>query len=72
MEGKLHEQKDAEVRQLQKEVGKLLQERKVYLQALEEEKKRNCIQVRQRRILITVQRKKGSVDCLQTSDVRGN
>lgn len=55
MEGKLHKQKDAEVRQLQKEVEKLLQERKVYLQALQEEKKRNCIQVRRRRILTSLQ-----------------
>lgn len=73
MEGKLREQKDAEVRQLQKEIEKLLQERKVYLQALEEEKKRNCIQVRRRRILITVQRNTlSSVDCLQTSHLRAN
>lgn len=44
-EEKLHEQKDAELKQFQKEIEILLQEKRVYLQALEEEKKRNCIQV---------------------------
>ncbi|XP_032370961.1 kinesin-like protein KIF27 isoform X2 [Etheostoma spectabile] len=44
IEEQLLEQKDAELRQVQKEVEKLLQERKTHLQDLEEEKKRTCIQ----------------------------
>ncbi|KAK5909834.1 hypothetical protein CesoFtcFv8_003727 [Champsocephalus esox] len=47
LEEKLLEQKDAELRQVQKEVHKLLQERKTHLQALEEEKERTRIQTEQ-------------------------
>lgn len=45
------QQKDAELRQVQKEVEKLLQENKTHLQDLEEEKERTCIQVRRRGVL---------------------
>ncbi|XP_040010091.1 kinesin-like protein KIF27 isoform X2 [Xiphias gladius] len=47
IEEQLLEQKDAELRQVQKDVEKLLQERKTHLQALEEEKERNRIQIEQ-------------------------
>ncbi|XP_049433836.1 kinesin-like protein KIF27 [Epinephelus fuscoguttatus] len=43
----LFEQKDEELRQVQKEVEKLVQERKTHLQALKEEKERTCIQTEQ-------------------------
>lgn len=51
IEEQLLEQKDAELRQVQKEVEKLLQESKTHLQALEEEKKHARIQVRRRRVM---------------------
>ncbi|XP_075955327.1 kinesin-like protein KIF27 [Anarhichas minor] len=47
VEEHLLEQKDAELRQVQKEVEKLLQERKTHLQALGEEKERTRIQTEQ-------------------------
>ncbi|XP_037633039.1 kinesin-like protein KIF27 [Sebastes umbrosus] len=47
IEEQLLEQKDAELRQVQNEVEKLLQERKIHIQALEEEKERNRIQTEQ-------------------------
>ncbi|XP_067467908.1 kinesin-like protein KIF27 [Thunnus thynnus] len=47
IEEQLLEQKDAEVRQVVKEVQKLLQERKTHLQALEGEKERTRIQTEQ-------------------------
>lgn len=42
------EEKDAELKQIQKEVKKLLEERGTQLLALEEEKERTRIQVRRR------------------------
>ena len=45
------EQKNAELRQVEKDVEKLLQERKTHLQALEEEKEHTRIQVRKRSAL---------------------
>ncbi|XP_040898587.1 kinesin-like protein KIF27 [Toxotes jaculatrix] len=47
LEEQLLDQKDAELRQLQKEVEKLLQECKTHLKALEEEKEHNRIQTEQ-------------------------
>ncbi|XP_039660464.1 kinesin-like protein KIF27 isoform X1 [Perca fluviatilis] len=47
IEEQLSEQKDAELRQVQREVEKLLQENKTQLQNLEEEKERTCIQTEQ-------------------------
>ncbi|XP_062274108.1 kinesin-like protein KIF27 [Scomber scombrus] len=47
IEEQLLEQKDAELRQVEKDVKKLLQERKTHLQALEEEKERTRIQAEQ-------------------------
>ncbi|XP_023270115.1 kinesin-like protein KIF27 [Seriola lalandi dorsalis] len=47
IEEHLLEQKDAELRQVQKDVEGLLQERKTHLQALEEEKEHNRIQTEQ-------------------------
>ncbi|XP_071339232.1 kinesin-like protein KIF27 [Trachinotus anak] len=47
IEGQLLEQKNAELRQVQKVVEKLHQESKTYLQALEEEKEHNRIQTEQ-------------------------
>ncbi|KAM7392048.1 hypothetical protein PAMP_022691 [Pampus punctatissimus] len=47
IEKQLLEQKDAEMSQAEKEVEKLLQERKSHLQALEEEKERTRIQTEQ-------------------------
>ncbi|KAM7416801.1 hypothetical protein PAMA_018729 [Pampus argenteus] len=47
IEEQLLEQKDIELRQVEKEVEKLLQERKSYLQTLEEEKERTRIQTEQ-------------------------
>lgn len=50
-EEQLLEEKDAELRRVQKEVEALLQESKTHLQALEEEKERNRIQVMSSRVL---------------------
>ncbi|XP_073322702.1 kinesin-like protein KIF27 [Pagrus major] len=47
IEEQLLEEKDAELRQVRKEVETLLQESKTHLQALEEEKERNRIQTEQ-------------------------
>ncbi|KAM7019135.1 kinesin-like protein KIF27 [Tautogolabrus adspersus] len=47
LEKQLLEQRDAELRQVQKEVEKLLQENKTHLQALEEERERTRIQTEQ-------------------------
>ncbi len=45
IEEQLLEQRDAELRQVQKQVEKVLHESKTHLQALEEEKERTRIQV---------------------------
>lgn len=50
-EERLLQQKDAELRRVQKEVETCLQESKNHLQALAEEKERNRIQVRGRSVL---------------------
>ena len=51
LEEQLLEEKDAELRRVQKEVEALLQESKTHLQALDEEKERNRIQVMSSRVL---------------------
>lgn len=51
IEKQLLEQKDTELRQVQTDIEKLLQERKAYLKALEEEKERTRMQVRNRKSL---------------------
>lgn len=50
IEKELLEEKCTELRQVQREVEKLLQENKAHFQAVQEEKERNRIKVRRRRV----------------------